>query len=587
MAQINLDDYVLVKAKDGKMKYYKDGKFFSIEEIEAGKEAQPEGGMESVAKKVVVEPVKKEDTILVQSSVVETEVAPKQYIQIPTPKPAYVPQVSKEEMDLDKVNPIKELNNRRSEDQKVIDEKVGHIIDKLKIKFSDDKIETRFINVLTTYFRGIRKSKEIEYVLSLPKTSGGLELPTDKIKIIISLLAQVAKDTDKERNQVVKRPEPPKIEKPKEEKIEDDIQPVADFDHRLKPAPPIVYKKTEKNNLQEAIDQKRENNIPAAPPASTRQAQDDHLNKGVTTKGSALDDLLGKIGAAAKEDKKDVSQSPQIPKKQPTLDPQPIVKTQNDQKSQKGSAVDDMLSKMGIEKKSSASIVSNDVVVEEPPVIVQKPVVEQKAPTKTNSTSNSNIILEKQEEKSKSGSSKSALDDMLGKIGAGSAADTYQPSFSKKEEKPKEPVVSQTSSPLGGNPLLSKKKLNIPNEVEPKVDAIKVKKRSQLRGPIEELEYMELADFRLLGSDTDAIMKSIKNKIELLKDDAYIQMVKGIKAFKKSPIVKMYLHMNLQGLMEKKTIDQLIQDRQIKNEETLTISEFEAINTLNRELRFD
>jgi hypothetical protein len=251
------------------------------------------------------------------------------------------------------------------------------LIDKLKIKFSDPDIERRFVNVLTTYFRGVRSVKEIEYILTLPKISGGLELTPDKAKMILPILEHLKDDLHKKRSDVSQKPRA--------------VQPVVDMKHRLQPAPPTVYKQ------------------------------------------------------------------PAQPQKQPK-------------------AVKQMA---------------------QPPVsrpVAQKPVA------------------------------KPRMHDVQG--------------------------------------------------------------GSRLVGPVEELSSFDLQNFRRLGRDEAEIKEELLEKFVLLADQGLPKKVAGIKAWRQSPVFKMYVDLNMRGIMDKKTITQLIEEKQVANIDCLTLSEYEMINELNRELKY-
>lgn len=369
MTAINLNDYVLVKDKDGQLKYYKDGQFYSIEEIETQIKGEQEKKEE-----------KKEPVVLKPVITLEEKK------QVKKQKPDLEPLKISEEVE--DVKPVEELSARRSEDQKVIEEKVQDIISKLKIQFSDETIKRRFVNILTTYFRGIRKVKEIEYILTTPKVSGGMELPVDKVALIISLLSHHTEDTHKKRQEVVSKP----------------LDRVATLDHRLDPPPPAV--------------------VPKASPA-----------------------------------------------------PEAI------------------------------SVPVPKVSVPQKPKTMARPVISKPAPSQP------------------SPMTKSKVEDVR-------------------------PVTRQ------------------------------------LTGPLEELQYMTIEDFRRLGRDENEIKDEVMERIMLLNEESFVRKIQGIKAWKSSPVFKTYLLLSLRGIREKKTVEQLIEENQRQNIETLTISEYEAISDLNQKLSY-
>ncbi len=108
----------------------------------------------------------------------------------------------------------------------------------------------------------------------------------------------------------------------------------------------------------------------------------------------------------------------------------------------------------------------------------------------------------------------------------------------------------------------------------------------KLVGPIEELKELDLVNFRRLSSNPiDAAMK-IKEKIDFLEDDGYDKKLEGIKAWRQSPLNKLYLQIGQESISQEKDIGTVIHERQKAGKEYLTQEEFVAIMDLNKELRF-
>ena len=397
--------YVLVKDKDGKLKYYKDGKFFTLEQIQVQEQKQeqvkqkiklkPSFSFDSSKKsKPKVAPPKIKKVATPPRVLPEAPVAPKP--SLPESKkpvwPKAKPSANPVEVDLEELKPSGEMHSRRSEDQGLIEQKVAEVIERLKIKFSDKNIESRFRNILATYFRGIRKPKELEYILGLPKISGGMELAKDKVQIIMSVLEHDFSEIEKQRRHVVAKPK---------EKLA--LQVTADLDHQIAPPPPAIIKPQKKT-------------VKSAPVATP-------INRPV------------------------------------------IAKTM-------------------------------------PRPVVQRPIAS--------------------------------------------------------------PDIGKQARP-----------------------AIRDIKRRRLIGPVEELELMDLDDMRKLGRNEDEIKEAILEKVEILAEQSLLKKIEGINAWKIAPVYKLYLQMTYQGIKEIKKISEVIEQRQIKNQESLTLSEYEMIATLNQKLKFE
>ncbi|MBU1131678.1 hypothetical protein KKC32_00265 [Patescibacteria group bacterium] len=346
--QEDLKNYILVKDKDGQLKYFKDGKFYSL--VEAGAE-----------KKSSIPKWQKEKLELTPVSVYK----PKTRVLRPLPG---------KEREVREIESDTGLNGKRIMDQRIVEEKVAGVIAQLKMQFTDEKTKERFVNVLRTFFRGIRGAKEIEYMLLLPKISGGMELEKNKVDLIVSVIRQYAEEISRERKQVFYAPAEPAVE--------------------------------------------------TVPPAD-----------------------LPEKAVAAKEEKE--TEKPVQPMTRPA---------------------------------------------------VQKPMINQ---------------------------------------------------------------------PIAGKPRMSD-----------------IGARRQLIGPLEELEYMTIENFRLIGKEKSARVEEILEKFQLLAEQSLPKKWAGIKAFKASPIYRLYLTMNMQGIKEDKSIQEVIEDLQFKNEPCLTLSEYEAINEINSRITY-
>jgi hypothetical protein len=58
----------------------------------------------------------------------------------------------------------------------------------------------------------------------------------------------------------------------------------------------------------------------------------------------------------------------------------------------------------------------------------------------------------------------------------------------------------------------------------------------KIMGPIEELQFLDLINFRRLGKTPEEITTKIFNKVKMLERDGYEKMITGITVWKKSPV---------------------------------------------------
>jgi hypothetical protein len=397
--------YVLVKNKDGELKYYKDGKFFDLDEVKFSKRVEAEVNDE-ISKpekpsprpsKPVVTPALPEDKKTLPPPIPEKRIIPERKVV-----PLEIPKKEKSDFELEKLEPSHGLVAKRESDKKLIELQVKAVIDKLKISFSNPKMKERFSGLLKTYFRGVRKRKEVEYILSVKKIDGGLELPKEKIRLVINVIHQVQAEFDNERRKIVYEAPVERVVAP-----EDDLVPIVDHDHRIAPPPPAIK-----------------------------------------SKSNAFDKMMNQI------EKEAASQAYSL--------------------------------ESSIEKKHPAKKIKRE--------------------TKTES---------------------------------------------------KEPILDKM---------------------------VDIKPTNRMRGPLEELAYMDLQNFRLLDDDPAEAAKDVLEKIALLADQGFPKKVEGINAWRNCPVVRIYKEMSVDAIREVISIKKLIEKKQRENKDVLTLSEFETIANINKRL---
>jgi len=113
-----------------------------------------------------------------------------------------------------------------------------------------------------------------------------------------------------------------------------------------------------------------------------------------------------------------------------------------------------------------------------------------------------------------------------------------------------------------------------------------VKYVPKVMGPLDEVKYFDLVNFRRLDKDPQKAINKIRDKIELLAEDGYDKKLAGIKVWRLSPVNKLYLQLGHLSISENKPVDVIIEERKMKNEEYLTAEEFKAVMDLNKSLRF-
>jgi len=122
------------------------------------------------------------------------------------------------------------------------------------------------------------------------------------------------------------------------------------------------------------------------------------------------------------------------------------------------------------------------------------------------------------------------------------------------------------------------------SDSRPKMEDVKL--RPRVMGPLEELRYLDLVNFRRLGDSPEDITKKIITKIKLLERDGYDYLVRGVQAWRQSPVNKTYLRLMQEAVNKGVTLDEALEARQNAKKEVLTKEEIEAIVAMNNKLMF-
>ncbi|MDD2807430.1 MAG: hypothetical protein PHW95_02845 [Patescibacteria group bacterium] len=159
-------------------------------------------------------------------------------------------------------------------------------------------------------------------------------------------------------------------------------------------------------------------------------------------------------------------------------------------------------------------------------------------------------------------------------------------------EPPAKPVAIPAPMGFSTNPVTARLGANPPKITpiveksigKPKVEDVRFKPR--LTGPVEEIKSMKLVDFRRLAQSPAQAIEKIIGKIDLLEAEAFTKKTEAIKAWKQNEINQMYIELGDQSMEERKSISDIIAERQSGGQPTLTEEEVDAIIELNKRLRY-
>ena len=108
---------------------------------------------------------------------------------------------------------------------------------------------------------------------------------------------------------------------------------------------------------------------------------------------------------------------------------------------------------------------------------------------------------------------------------------------------------------------------------------LKIDKKT--KGPIEELQELNIQEFRNLGATAKERVNRIYNKINLLEQESIDKKTQGINSWKSSEVYKEYVLIGEEGLAQGKPIRDVI-----ARQNNLSLDEFNAIADLNEQLNY-
>lgn len=113
-----------------------------------------------------------------------------------------------------------------------------------------------------------------------------------------------------------------------------------------------------------------------------------------------------------------------------------------------------------------------------------------------------------------------------------------------------------------------------------------VQYRPRLAGPVEELGTMAPADFRRLSSNPAEAVQKIEDLLASLESTSYDDRIRGVQAWRKSPVNALYVAMANEALQGGVSLTEIASRRRNQGEESLSPAEIKAIGGLNAKIRF-
>ncbi|MFA7049824.1 MAG: hypothetical protein WC164_01795 [Patescibacteria group bacterium] len=111
-------------------------------------------------------------------------------------------------------------------------------------------------------------------------------------------------------------------------------------------------------------------------------------------------------------------------------------------------------------------------------------------------------------------------------------------------------------------------------------------KKVKIMSPVDEIRYLDLTNFRRFSKDPKEALEKIREKIKVLEGLDYTKMIEGIKAWRQSPVHKLYLKIFLDAGNRGLSLDQVISELRSYGKDFLSKEEIDAIIEFNKTLRF-
>ncbi len=161
------------------------------------------------------------------------------------------------------------------------------------------------------------------------------------------------------------------------------------------------------------------------------------------------------------------------------------------------------------------------------------------------------------------------------------AEESAQQSAAVPEEKLKQAAIASRPAPI--TPMLTVGSVAPQRNEKPMTDIQSV---HRLTGPIDELAGITPIEFRRLSSVPADAAQKIADMLATLELQSYEERVKGVMAWRNSPMNQLYVAMTSAALMQGVGLAEIATKRRGAGEESLSPAEIRAIAALNEQLRF-
>lgn len=463
--------------------------------------------------------------------------------------------------------------------------KIDAIIKEANLSFSSEDMNMRFRKMIDIYLKRVRNKVDTKQTMTKLISLGGLGVSTevaDKILRITDVVedsfVQAAKDGEKKKEK--------KTEKSKEESIlEEILKPKEENSYNLDEEEKLD-KKEVKDDIEGKETLKKDKEQVLAESAIPEVHSKSGDNKKIETiespkKGFDIMEEVGKVSGG------DIEYDFNGLRKRK---PKPVKEKKDDFK-----IIDERQEKLDLDKvEQEIESIDLDSIAEKLPeksdfAKKQEGLLDEDEESEKNEKilpKDKLVIEAEQLEKNSEDNVKSEAteEEMVLDLSAGETKEKKDTNSNVSAEEKKQSSENSIQAGVKINrPTVGVHSMSAPGG---KIKMEDVKYVPKLMGPIDELGEMNLVNFRRLSQDPKEATAKIEEKIKFLEQDRYAKRIEGIKAWRKSPINKLYLEIGQEGIIVARGIENAIKAREKSKKDFLTLAEFNSIMELNKRIRY-
>lgn len=479
------------------------------------------------------------------------------------------------EMRLKIFSPVADYVGLNEESEFDLEKNIDEVIKQAGISIASEALIDRFAKILATYLKGVRSRIDARHALSKDVTVGGLglsDLEIDRVFKVCDLKKYEAGSSNysppsSTRLQEIMTSSSNSLDKSvAEEKKEKTSNLNIGREYDLKRA----LQSGETKPIKEVENKTKDGEKKLISEVSSDENKKTDSKEDEDSLRQELEQELGKLETGKSEGGKEAQKQEIVASNQE----KELAKTQEEKREK----IDlDKFKKTEVEGKSQVDKVLPIVNKPESSSFFKKLFSQEKNKLaegiKLAEVAGANVVAEtslsQTEKEENKKSSKSEKNQVVIKKETEKGAEIGDKTAKKVAEK-----KAQIKSP-------STKRPQVASSRRPRLDDIRAVPK--VMGPLEELQYLSLENFRRLGKNPEEITNKVFNKIKMLEKDGYDRLIAGISAWKKSPVNRLYLKSLNEAMTKGMTVKEANKQA---GSNSLSFEEIEAIINLNSRLVF-